>query len=151
MVKQGLKVYIETSVISGYGRKRFHDDLMKFFDLIREGVFIPIISEHTLSELEDDETPIEVIENLNTIEYKQFATTDEMMNLYSKYMKKRIIDENFKSDALHVAIATVLKVDVLVSWNLKHITNEITIPLFNKVNISEGYTTLKIKKPEEIM
>ncbi|MCL2064016.1 MAG: hypothetical protein FWG98_06550 [Candidatus Cloacimonetes bacterium] len=145
MIKQGIKVYIETSVISGFGRKRFHNDLMKFFDLIREGVFIPIISEHTLSELYDDDTPIEVIENLNTIDYKQLATTDEMINLYDKYMEKRIVDENFKSDAMHVAIATILKVDVLVSWNLKHIANEITIPLFNKVSIKEGYTTLEIK------
>ena len=39
MVKQGLKVYIETSVTVGNGRKIFHNDLMKFFDLIRAGVF----------------------------------------------------------------------------------------------------------------
>jgi len=151
MVKQGIKVYIETSVISGYGRKRFHNDLMKFFDLIREGVFVPVISAHTIGELYDQKTPIEVINNLNNISYDQFATTEEMLTLAEKYMIKKIIHENFEDDALHIAIATVLGVDVLVSWNLTHIANDITIPLFNKVNIEEGYKPIEIKKPEEIM
>ena len=52
------RVYIETSVISGYGRRRFHSSLMKFFDLIRKGVFIPIISVHTLAELYDKKHPL---------------------------------------------------------------------------------------------
>ena len=151
MVKQGLKVYIETSVISGYGRKRFHNDLMKFFDLIREGVFIPVISIHTLEELHNNKTPIEVIKNLETIEYDEYETTDIMYNLADKYMEKKIVDNQYYSDALHIAIATVLEVDVLVSWNLTHIVNEVTKPLFNKVNINEGYKSLEIKKTEEIM
>ena len=151
MVKQGIKVYIETSVISGYGRKRFHNDLMKFFDLIREGVFIPIISAHTLTELNRDKTPIEVINNLYSIQYTAYQTTDEMDNLAEEYMLKKIIVEKFRDDALHIAIATVLCVDVLVSWNLTHIVNEITIPLFHKVNIENGYQPIEIKKPEEIM
>ena len=56
MDKQNLRVYIETSVISGYGRKRFHNDLMKFFSFIHKGIFIPVISIHTLEELHDDKT-----------------------------------------------------------------------------------------------
>ena len=151
MVKQGIKVYIETSVIGGYGRKRFHNDLMKFFDLVREGVFIPIISAHTLAELYDKKTPIDVIQNLATIDYTEYETTEKMNNLTDKYMEKRIIDERYRSDALHIAIATILKVDVLVSWNLTHIVNNFTIPMFNKVNIEEGYKPIEIKKPEEIM
>jgi len=136
MVKQGIKVYIETSVISGYGRKRFHYPLMRFFDLLKEGVFIPIISLHTLKELYNEKTPIEVIQNLKTIEYKEYETTDEMYSLADKYMEKKIVDKQYYSDALHIAITTVLGVDVLVSWNLTHIVNNITKSLFNKVNIN---------------
>ena len=108
MYRQGIKVYIETSVISGYGRKRFHIDLMKFFDLIREGIFVPIISAHTLGELYDNKTQDEVINNLETIDYKVYETTDEMNILFEKYMVKKIIDDGFRSDALHIAIASVL-------------------------------------------
>ena len=151
MQKGGVKVYIETSVISGYGRTRFHKPLMKFFDMIREGVFEPIISEHTLTELNNKKTPIEVINNLETIDYKIYEITDEMKILSKKYMIKKIVDEGHLEDALHIAIATILEADVLVSWNLTHIVNEVTIPLFNKVNIKEGYKSLEIKKPEEIM
>ncbi|MCL2064335.1 MAG: hypothetical protein FWG98_08190 [Candidatus Cloacimonetes bacterium] len=151
MNKRALKVYIETSVISGYGRQRFHHDLMRFFDMIRAGDFIPIISAHTLTELNRDKTPIEVTNNLTTIQYIVYQTTDEMNKLAEKYMERKIIVESYKDDALHIAIATVLKVDILVSWNLTHIVNEITIPLFNKVNIENGYQIIDIKKPEEIM
>ena len=145
------RVYIETSVISGYGRERFHDTLIKFFDLIRSGVFIPIISRHTLLELNHEHTPIQVIENLQTIEFIEYPTTSEMLNLAEKYINKKIIDSKYDDDAMHIAIATLLEVDVLVSWNLTHIVNKNTIPLFNKINIKEGYKTLEIKKPEEIM
>ena len=151
MQKGGVKVYIETSVISGYGRTRFHKPLMKFFDMIREGVFEPIISGHTLAELYKEKTPTEVLNNLRTIEYDIYNTTTEMNDLVDKYMQKKIIDEGHREDALHIAIATVLEVDVLVSWNLTHIANEVTIPLFNKVNLKEGYKSLDIKKPEEVM
>ena len=145
------KIYIETSVIGGYGRERFHDLLMKFFEMIRNGIFIPIISAHTIGELHHKKTPKEVIENLMTIEYTVHNTTFEMNNLANKYVEKKIIDEGFKADAVHIAIATILEVDVLVSWNMTHICNENTIPLFNKVNIKEGLKPLVIKKPEEIM
>ena len=74
-----------------------------------------------------------------------------MNNLTDKYMDKKIVDDGYRSDALHIAIATVLEVDVLVSWNLTHIVNEFTIPFFNKVNLESGYQIIDIKKPEEIM
>jgi hypothetical protein len=46
-----------------------------------------------------------------------------MINLTQKYMEENIVGEQYRSDALHIAIATVLGVDVLVSWNFKHIVN----------------------------
>ena len=151
MSKKVKKVYIETSVISGYGRIRFHDTLMEFFELIRKGLFIPIISAHTVGEVYDEKTPVEVIKNFESIEYSAYDTTIEMSRLLDKYMLQKIIDEKYVDDALHIAIATVLNVDVLVSWNLTHIVNEMTIPLFNKVNNKNGYSSIVIQKPEEIM
>ena len=45
---------------------------MMFFDLIRMGVFIPIISAHTIGELYDEKTPQEVLSNFQTIEYIEY-------------------------------------------------------------------------------
>lgn len=38
-------------------------------------------------------------------------------------MEQKIVSENYYGDALHIVAATVLGVDVLVSWNFKHIVN----------------------------
>ena len=54
------------------------------------------------------------------------------------------------ADALHIAVATVAGVDVLVSWNFKHVVNLIRIQGYNTVNREMGYTELDIRTPREI-
>ena len=68
-----------------------------------------------------------------------------------KYMGQKIVSENYYGDALHIAIATVLRVDVLVSWNFKHIVNLDRIKQFNSVNLKEGYSILEIRSPREVI
>jgi len=76
---------------------------------------------------------------------------DDMLKLAEKYMEQKIISENYYSDALHIAVATVIGVDVLVSWNFKHIVNLDKIKLFNSVNLREGYNILEIRSPREVV
>ncbi len=54
-------------------------------------------------------------------------------------------------DAQHIAIATVERVDVLVSWNFKHIVNLSRIRLYNGVNLKKGYPLLEIRSPKEVL
>jgi hypothetical protein len=49
------------------------------------------------------------------------------------------------------AIATVYKVDVLASWNFKHIVNIIRIRGYNSVNLKLGYPVLEIRPPNQII
>jgi len=51
---------------------------------------------------------------------------------------------------LHIAIATVAEVDVLVSWNFRHIVRLDKIRLFNAVNLELGYKQLTIYSPREV-
>jgi hypothetical protein len=66
-------------------------------------------------------------------------------------MEQKIVSENYYGDALHIAVATVIGVDVLVSWNFKHIVNLNKIKSFNSVNIKEGYNILEIRTPREVI
>jgi hypothetical protein len=45
----------------------------------------------------------------------------------------------------------VAKVDAVVSWNFKHIVNLGRIRLFNAVNIEQGYGTIEIRSPKEVL
>ena len=145
-----LKIYIENSVIGGYFDEEFSIPTKKLFDLFKNGTYRPVISSHVIAELENG-APDQVKENLKTIEYEEYPVNDEMIKLAEKYVEQKIVSENFYSDALHIAIATVLGVDVLVSWNFKHIVNLGRIKLFNSVNLQEGYGFLEIRSPMEVI
>jgi hypothetical protein len=95
--------------------------------------------------------PEYVKENLKTINYEEYTVNEEMIQMAEKYMDQKIVSENYYSDALHIAVATVIGVDVLVSWNFKHIVNLDKIKLFNSVNLREGYNILEIRTPREVV
>jgi predicted nucleic acid-binding protein len=145
-----LRIYIENSVIGGYFDEEFKDQTQKLFDAFRNGIYKAVISAHTIWELNNG-APDSVKENLKTIELEEHDVTEEMLELTEKYMNEKIVSENYRSDALHIAAATVLGVDVLVSWNFKHIVNLDKIKLFNSVNMREGYSILEIRTPQEVI
>jgi len=145
-----LRIYIENSVIGGYFDKEFKEYTQKLFCEFKNGKYKPVISSHVIAELENG-TPEKVKENLKTLDYNEFDISDEMIKLAEKYIEQKIVSEKYYSDALHIAVATVIGVDVLVSWNFKHIVNLDRIKLFNSVNLREGYNILEIRTPREVV
>jgi hypothetical protein len=63
----------------------------------------------------------------------------EVERLAELYMAAQIIPASKRDDAFHVAYATVFELDILVSWNFKHLANVRRETLFLAVNESEGY------------
>ncbi len=51
----------------------------------------------------------------------------------------------------HIAVATLGRVDVVVSWNFKHIVNLNRIRLYNSVNLKLGYPMIEIRSPREVL
>lgn len=47
-------------------------------------------------------------------------------------------------------MATIAEVDVLVSWNFKHIVHLNKIRLFNAVNLEQGYRSIEIYSPRAV-
>ena len=84
--------------------------------------------------------------------YKEFILLDaEARRLSQLYLDEKAVTEKFREDAEHIAIATVNRIDVLVSWNFKHIVNLNRIRIFNAVNLKYGYPELEIRSPLEIL
>jgi hypothetical protein len=48
-------------------------------------------------------------------------------------------------------MATVGRVDVLVSWNFKHIVNLLRIHGYNSVNLRLGHPMVEIRTPREVV
>ena len=91
----------------------------------------------------------DVLTGLSNLEV--VVETDEILDLAEKYLKEKIITRKYAEDALHIATATVYKIDVLTSWNFKHIVNLDKIHQFNAINLREGYSLLEIRTPKEVI
>jgi hypothetical protein len=76
---------------------------------------------------------------------------DEVVRLADLYLKQNVVPVNKRDDALHVAYATVFEMDVLLSWNFKHLANIRREARFASVNQAEGYwRTPRIVSPLEV-
>ena len=147
-----LHVYVDASVIGGCEDSEFAEASLALWQLFGEGVYIQILSEHTLRELR--KAPESVRTRLLDIpEAHQIvlADTPEADTLAKAYLDHGIIGPGSRSDAVHVALATIGRVDVLVSWNFRHIVNLGRIRLFNAVNLEQGYGLIEIRTPKEVL
>lgn len=152
-------IYIETSVFGFYDdenpiNKNKKQATRLLLRQIKEGYFEAYISSVTIKELSEAPLPIKerllsLVKN-NKIQVVE-VDSSELNSLLENYMKEKIVPEDFEDDAAHVAYATLLKVDILVSFNLEHIVNEWNIRRFNAVNLKEGYAQVEIRTPEEVI
>ncbi len=147
-----MKFYVDTSVWGGYFDKEFKEWTEPFIEQIREGKFQATISDITLDEV------IKAPENVRNLVYSmpedflEFVTiTEEQRSLAIKYIEEGALTQKFESDAQHIAIATVLKVDSLVSWNFKHMVNFFRIRQYNSINLKNGYAMIDIRTPKEVL
>jgi len=72
------------------------------------------------------------------------------LDLLAAYEAHNALGPKFRADMLHISLATVANVDMLVSWNFKHIVRFDKIQLFSAVNLEQGYKPLAIHSPREV-
>ncbi len=146
------KIYIDTSVLGGcfdIEFKKWSEKLMREFI---SGIYLAVISDLTLKELE--KAPLQVRNKINKIPENNIiyiSSNDKTKSLRNEYIKEKIVTSNYLIDAEHIALASVYNVDILVSWNFKHIVNFPRIKLYNSVNQKHGYDLLEIRTPREVL
>ena len=79
------------------------------------------------------------------------SVTEDAYNLAENYINEKVVGETSFDDCVHIATATIHKVDYLISWNFKHIVNVFRIKGYNAVNLKNGYIQLDIRSPKEII
>lgn len=85
-------------------------------------------------------------------EFKEkVLVTPSALKLAQTYVDEKVVGETSLDDCIHIATATLNKVDMLVSWNFKHIVNIYRIRGYNSINLRLGYGTLEIHSPKEIV
>jgi hypothetical protein len=146
------RVYIDTSVVGGQFDKEFSEDTTPFFDSIIKGAFHIVISD--LLEAELLRAPGHVRQFLTDIPERfveRIILSEEAANLADKYIAANVVGKTSRADCQHIAMATIANVDVLVSWNFKHIVNLDKIRGYNGINYQLGYNMIEIRTPKEII
>ena len=147
-----LNLYIDTSVIAGYYDVEFEKETKMLFESILNNEFHIIFSTVTEDELLN--APEKVRELLNSIPKKnktKIELTEEAVMLGDAYIKENVVGKTSREDCFHIALATIQKADILVSWNFKHIVNVMRIIGYNAVNSKLGYSSIDIRSPKEII
>jgi predicted nucleic acid-binding protein len=146
-----IRVYVDTSVIGGCLDDELRKPSMQLFDRSRAGGALLVVSDTTLAELASAPPKVRgVIEDLprECLEFVQQNAESEA--LAEEYIRQAVVSRRMLVDAQHIAVATVARVDVLVSWNFRHIVNLDRIHGFNAVNLRAGYPLLEIRSPLEV-
>jgi len=86
-----------------------------------------------------------------TDRFERIELTEEVVNLADRYIVEKVVGRTSLEDCRHIALATVNRVDVLASWNFKHIVNLERIKGYNSVNLRLGYLTIEIRTPQELV
>ena len=124
----------------------------RFDERIIKGNKVLMVSGITLRELSLAPEQVQEIYKKIPGEYIEYIEiTNEVELLAKKYVSEKAVSSKFLGDAYHIAAATIHRVDVLVSWNFKHIVNINRIRLYNSVNLKYGYNLIEIRTPMEVL
>ena len=152
MENRRLTLYVDTSVIGGYFDIEFAEATQSLFDNLENSQYNIMFSSVTEDELIN--APKQVREFLNSIpeEFKmRVELSEEAVNLADAYITEKVVGKTSREDCFHIALATIHKTDILVSWNFKHIVNVFRIRGYNAVNLKLGYAQIDIRSPKDII
>lgn len=146
------RIYIDTSVVGGYFDEEFKEATEMLFKRLMDDEIYFVVSD--LLDLELINAPQRVREHLLNFpadKFQRIELTEEAIKLADTYIEEKVVGKTSLEDCRHIAMATIHKVDVLASWNFKHIVNLDRIKGYNSVNLRLGYTMIEIRSPKDLI
>lgn len=152
MNKRVPKIYLDTSVFGGYYDAEFEEETQVLFEKIKLGQFRIVYSNTTEDELLEAPEKVQVLlAGMDNALKIRVELNEEAVNLADTYLADKVVGRTSRTDCFHIAMATINAVDILISWNFKHIVNVARIRGYNAVNMKLGYPAIDIRSPKEII
>ena len=99
------------------------------------GKFVVVLSDLLEAELARAPQWVrDFLTTLPTAQIERVRLTQDAADLADQYIAAKVVGPTSRADCQHIALATLAKADVLVSWNFKHIVNLDRIRGYNGVN-----------------
>ena len=146
------RFYFDTSVFGGVYDIEFEEETLQLFERVKLGRIICVYSDLTETELiKAPENVKKYFKELPRQNTERVIVNGEIIELATKYLEEKVVGKTSFDDCIHIATATLNKVDMLLSWNFKHIVNIYRIRGYNSINIKMNYSSLEIRSPKEIL
>ncbi len=151
--KMSNRIYIETSIPSFYFTKRNSPDAIARKNWTRQwweeysSHFTLLTSVAVISELRQGKNKI-TADRINLLkELELLKITKEIEELTAIYIEKKVMPNDPAGDALHLALASFHKTDVLLTWNCRHIANPNKFGHIRMINYELGLPTPILTTP----
>jgi hypothetical protein len=151
-----LSVYIETSVWShGFANDAPESRAAteRFFADARENRYELFVSNVVTEEFSraSEELGRRLVGLLAELEPVFLAFDEDAFALFSDYLQYGVVPRSKEDDARHVAVAVANELDILLSWNYRHLVNVRRREMFHQVSVNNGFfKPLQIITPPEI-
>ena len=146
------RIYIDTSIVGGFFDIQFEKETKLLFKRLENKEVIFVVSDVLFDELENAPTRVKhLLDNYDEISLERVVLSEEARELADRYIAEKVVGKTSLDDCRHIALATINKVDVLASWSFRHIVNLTRIKGYNGVNLKNGYQTLEIRNPKDLV
>ncbi len=147
-----LRIYTDTSVFGGCEDVEFRAGSLRLVESFIRGDSRLVLSDLMLQELATAPDNVKkFLTRIPTTHIEAIRTGKHAELLANAYINQGVVSSKMRADALHIALATIARVDALVSWNFKHIVNLKRIKAYNEVNSTRGYPGIEIRTPIEVI
>ncbi len=118
------RYYFDTSVFGGVFDAEFEEETLQLFEKVAFGEIVCVYSDLTEKELSGAPQKVkDYFGQLNQKHIEIVEVSEEAFALAQTYVDEKVVGPTSFDDCVHIATATLNKVDILVSWNFKHIVN----------------------------
>ena len=150
------KIYLETTMFNYYfdeDRGMAHDSTIHLFREIADGKYEAYTSRYVVDELSNTkgEKRGKMLGLIAKYEIPVLEPTDEAVLIANRYVKDEIIPQKYRTDGLHISLATVYNLDMIISMNFQHIVKRKTKIGTAHVNALYGYRPVEIYTPMEVV
>ena len=152
---QKQKIYLETTLFNLYFDvdREHHYDAVRLFEEIAAGKYEAFTSLGAINEINEAraEKRNKMIALVDRYDIRILALNDEAERLAQAYVEQGIIPSKYRTDGVHIAVATVNDLDILISMDLGHIVRQKTKIGARNINTLNGYRSVEICTPMEVL
>jgi hypothetical protein len=144
-------LYVDSSVVGGYFDEEWQEATRELWRQRDVGRWVFVTSAVTAAEMLRAPRHVRDLFEATFPADKRLRLCERTEALAGLYLEAGVVPRKYSDDARHVAACALSGCLILVSWNFRHLANVSREAGFNAVNLLNGYPSLRIVSPLEVI